>query len=95
VAFSPTDYNLIFQTFSRTVNRLANLPPLPCSTVTGNLGDGTAITSISDVLCAVHTMGQARYRISQQNAWCMTGGREPGYSQYTWQGVATRPVYRS
>jgi hypothetical protein len=76
-----------------------SLQPRLSSTVTGTVtGSGTAVTNLNEVLCAVNTMGQQRYRIGvgEHNAWCQVG-QTAGYSgtKFDWPGVAQRPQYRA
>lgn len=39
------------------------------------------ITDPTNIICAVNTMGQQRYRLSSYNGWC-------------WDGVTTRPQWK-
>lgn len=74
-----------------------SLLTFPRSTITGSLrGSTTAVTSLDNVLCAVNTMGQKRFRVASgmQNAWCKVGETR-GYREFTWPNVAVRPDYRA
>lgn len=53
-----------------------------------------SIPTPADVLCAVNTMGQSRFRFAgRENGWCRTG-QTRAYDGYEWQGAAERPTYK-
>ena len=49
------------------------------------------ITDVTNVICAVNTMGQQRYRWSSYNAWCSDGQTK----RPEWEGLITKIYYYS
>lgn len=49
------------------------------------------ITDVTNVICAVNTMGQQRYRWSSYNAWCWDGQT----TRQEWVGLITQIYYYS
>jgi hypothetical protein len=73
--------------------------PGSTSAVSGNINNAgrTPVTSLDQILCAVSTMGQSRYKITigEYNGWCMDG-REAAYGTgFDWTGAPDRPTYKA